>query len=231
MKTILSTVLVILLLAVPGFAQKALAQEQETIKPPDPGVPELYTIMGEFVRIAYNSEGYVSLGYRLANRSVGDEWMLLELGTTLRDGVDDYRLTRESLSIETPDGRTIPMATMKEYTAGPARGLENQARAVKDSINYFPGSASRACRIGFFARTTSRAHAWDVVELSSRRACLGRVFFVVPGGIQYGQHWLNVQFEKSLVRVPFRILTEEQEKEFRGKWQDVKKEHEKQFKN
>jgi hypothetical protein len=48
---------------------------------------------------------------------------------------------------------------------------------------------------------------WDKVELSSRRACLGRLYFQVPGGIQYGQHWLNVKFAKSVVRAPFRILT------------------------
>ena len=204
---------------------------QERYKAPDPGVPELYTLTGEFVRIAYNNEGYVTLGYRLANRSAGKEWMLLEMGTTLRKGVDDSKLTRESVSIDTPDGQTIPLATVEEYRAGHLRGLEQQTRVVKDSINYFPASASKACRIGFFAELGSRAHAWDEVELSSNRACLGRVFFKIPGGIQYGQHWLNVQFKDSLVRVPFRILTEEEEKEFRGTWQDIKKEHEKTFKN
>ena len=155
--------------------------------------------------------------------------MLLQFGVTVRDGVDDQRLTREDLSIETPDGKTIPLATVKEYHAAPLRGLENTAKVVSDSINYFPGSAYRGCRIGFFARMDSRVRAWDELELTSERACTGRVFFKVPGGIQYGQHWLNVQFEKSLVRAPFRILTEEEEKEFSGKWQDVKKEHEKRF--
>ena len=52
----------------------------------------------------------------------------------------------------------------------------------------------------------------DDVELSNTRACLGRLYFHVPGGIAYGQHWLNVKFEKSLVRVPFRILTKDEEK-------------------
>ena len=66
--------------------------------------------------------------------------------------------------------------------------------------------------------------------MSEQRACLGRIYFNVPGGIQYGQHWLNVQFEKSLVRVPFRILTKEEEKEFSKTWKDIKKEHEKAFK-
>ena len=68
------------------------------------------------------------------------------------------------------------------------------------------------------------------MELTPRRGCLGRIYFHVPGGIKYGQHWLNVKFEKSLVRVPFRILTKEEEKEFSKKWKDIKKEHEKAFK-
>ncbi len=54
---------------------------QEMPKAPEPGVPELFTLKGQFVRIAYNNEGYVSLGYRVANQSTGDEWMLLETGS------------------------------------------------------------------------------------------------------------------------------------------------------
>ena len=54
--------------------------------------------------------------------------------------------------------------------------------------------------------------AYDQAELSADRACLGRLYFPVEGGITYGQHWLNVKFEKSLVRVPFRILTKDEEK-------------------
>ena len=66
--------------------------------------------------------------------------------------------------------------------------------------------------------------AFDQVELSWQRACVGRLYFKVPGGIQYGQHFLNVQFEKSQVRAPFRILTKEEEEKFGKNWQDIKKE-------
>ena len=63
------------------------AQTQEPkVKIPEPGVPQMMTMEGSFVRAAYNNEGYVILGYRLANRSVGEEWMLLEVGITVRDG-------------------------------------------------------------------------------------------------------------------------------------------------
>ena len=221
-----TTLLALIVLASMGSG--ALAQVE--YKAPDAGIPELFTLMGEFVRIAYNNEGYVSLGYRQANRSAGDEFMLLEIGATVRDGVDAYDLKREHLSIDTPDGKTIPLATVQEYHAGNLQALERAANAIRDSINYFPPKATRACRIGFFAPLTSRALAYDQVELSDRNACVGRLFFKVPGGIQYGQQWLNVQFKDSLVKVPFRNYTEEEEKKFRGSWKDIKKEHEKRFK-
>ena len=49
----------------------------QDIKKPEPTVPEIFTLTGEFVRIAYNNEGYVTLGYRVANDSVAEDWMLL----------------------------------------------------------------------------------------------------------------------------------------------------------
>ena len=123
---------------------------------------------GKFVRAAYNNEGYVILGYQLANRSLGEEWMLLEVGVTVRDGVPDYKLTREALSLETPDGKTHPLPSISEYREGNTRALQNRAKVQRDSINYFPPSAYQACRIGFFADLGSPAMPWDEVELSSR---------------------------------------------------------------
>ena len=39
-----------------------------------PGVPEIATLEGRFVRAAYTNEGYVILGYQAAQRSLGEEW-------------------------------------------------------------------------------------------------------------------------------------------------------------
>ncbi len=82
------------------------------------------TLEGEFVRIAYNNEGYVSLGYRVANESLGQEWMLLQVGTTIRYGVQNFDLTRAAWSIETPDKKNIPMASNEEYRQVDLRGIE-----------------------------------------------------------------------------------------------------------
>ena len=108
--------------------------------------------------------------------------------------------------------------------------MQNREKVQRDSINYFPPSASRACRIGFFSELESRTMAYDEVELSYTRGCVGRIFFKVPGGISYGQHWLNVKFEKSLVRVPFRILTKDEEKLLTKNFKDIRKQVQDAFK-
>ena len=161
---------------VPGDA-RAQDKPKPQVKIPDAGVPEIMTMEGSFVRAAYNNEGYVILGYQLANRSIGEEWMLLEVGLTVRDGVKNYTLTRDALSLETPDGKTLPLPSIEEFRKANTAALQNREKVQRDSINYFPPSASRACAMTFFPDLAYRAMPQDDVELSSTRACLGRLYF------------------------------------------------------
>jgi hypothetical protein len=208
----------------------AHAQEPPKVKIPEPGVPQIMTMEGKFVRAAYNNEGYVIIGYQLVNRSVGEDWMLLEFGVTVLDNTPAYRLNRDALSLETPDGKTIPLPTVSEHREGNTTALQQREKVQRDSINYFPPSATRACALTFFPDLTSRALPVDDIELSNNRACLGRLYFKVPGGITYGQHWLNVKFEKSLVRVPFRILTKDEEKLMDKNYKSISKQVKDAFK-
>jgi len=208
------------------------AVSAQDMKKPEPTVPEIFTLTGQFVRVAYNNEGYVTLGYRVANDSVAEDWMLLEVGVTLRAPTKGQKMTRDAFSLMLPDGSTIGLATQKEFAeAGRLSALNQRGNMVRDSINYFPVQANEACAIGFFSDPTNRMRSisFDVVDLSSNRACMGRIFFNVPGQIQTGQHYLLVKFEKSMIEVPFRILTKAEEKEFRKKWKDIKKEHDAEY--
>lgn len=215
---------------VTSVEHRARAQQKPVVQIPDPGVPEAMTIQGTFVRGVWNNEAYAILGYRLANASIGEEWMLLEFGTTVLDKTPDYMLKREHVSLETPDGKTLPLPTVEEYRAAPTQGLINREKVINDSINYFPPMASQACRIGFFSDLDQRALPWDQVELSNRRACLGRLFFKVPGGIAYGQHWLNVKYQNSTLRVPFRIFTKDEEKLLNKNYKSIKQQIDDAFK-
>ena len=140
----------------------------QDIKKPEPVVPEIFTLQGEFVRMAYNNEGFVTLGYRTANGSVGQAWLLLEIGMTLVGKVDDQPFKRDGLSLQLPDGSTTGLATQQAYNKAGLQALDRRANTVRDSINYFPTMANRPCRIGFFADAASgvRTLSFDQVTLS-----------------------------------------------------------------
>jgi hypothetical protein len=214
--------------ATPGLAQQ---QAPPKVVAPQPTVPEVFTLMGQYVRVAYNTEGFVTLGYKVAQIAIGEEWMLLEAGFTMREPAKNYKLKRGDISIKTPDGTVIPLATQKDYAqAGYLPALNNRAKVARDPINYFPVAAHRGCAVQFFAQP-GRGIAWDEVELSSDRGCVGRLYFKIPGGIKVGQHWLIVKFGESEVQVPFRILTKEEEKQLEKSWEDLKKAHDAQYKD
>lgn len=217
---------IVLSLCLSGGA--ARGAEPPKVTPPQPTVPQVFTLMGQYVRVAYNDVGFATLGYRIAQESVGEEWMLLEVGLTVRAGTKNLTLKRDNLSIKTPGGGTIRLATQKDFAeAGYLRGLNNRAKVQRDPVNYFPGEANRACAIRFFSDPSTPGPggrlSYDEVELSPDRGCLGRLFFHVPGGIKVGQHWLIVHFGDSEVQVPFRILTKDEQKAFGKTWEDIKK--------
>jgi len=229
-QTALSFVAVASLLVFCPAARPIAAQDTQKpiVKIPDAGVPQIATIEGTFVRAAYNNEGYVILGYRAANESVGDEWLKLDTGMTVRDNTPAYKLKRDAISLSTPDGPKIPLPEIDEYRKADLRALQARTRMIRDSIDYFPPMASRPCRIGFFSNTGGPM-TFDEVELSDNRACMGELYFKVPGGIKLGQYFLNVQFKNSLVRVPFRVLTDEEEKMLEKNYRDIRKQVQEAF--
>jgi hypothetical protein len=100
------------------------AQEKPKVAIPNAGVPEIMTIEGTFVRAAYNNEGYVIVGYETSNRSVGDPWMLLDVGMTVLDRTPNYTLRREALSLTTPDGATIELPSIEEHRKADTRAIQ-----------------------------------------------------------------------------------------------------------
>jgi len=202
----------------------ATSQQKPTVQIPQPGVPQIMTLEAKFVRVAYNNEGYVILGYQIANRTIGDDWIMLDVGMTLMERVPDYTLKRDALTLDTPDGN-LPLPSIEEYRANEAKLqlLQNRMKVQRDSINYFPPWTHGSNRLGFFADLGSRAMPWSQAEVTSSRACLGQLYFHIPGGTKYGQYWLNVKFANSLVRVPFRLLTEQEEKTLGKNYGDIKK--------
>src|SRR3954469_15627699 len=119
-------------LAVSGEAKG----QQPTVQIPNPGVPQIMTMEGKFVRAAYNNEGYVILGYQIANRTIGSEWIMLDVGIALMERIKPFRLKREALSLDTPDG-TVPLPSIEEYRQNEhkVQPLQLRLKAQRDSID------------------------------------------------------------------------------------------------
>lgn len=224
------SVVLITLIAVAATAGPAAAQAQEAAAQEK----QKLAVEGTFIRIGYNDEGWVTMGFRTANNSVGEKWMLLEVGLTVQKGVEDYTLKRPDIALVVPGPKVVPLATQTEFQeAGYLRALNQRGDVARDSINYFPPSASRACAINFFANPAGGVGgrlSRDVVDLSQNRACAGRLFFHVPDGVQLGLYNLDVKFANSTIRVPFKIMTKDEAKEFEQKWKKARKEAKKEKK-
>ena len=135
---------------------------------PNPGSPQIMTLEGKFVRAAYNNEGYVILGYQPAGRSIGEEWMLLEVGITVRERMPDYTLTRAAMSLETPDGKTIPLGTIAESREGNTSALQSRAKSAARLHQRLSAEGEPGVPVGFFADLGYRAMPWDQVESATR---------------------------------------------------------------
>jgi len=231
MTTMRSVPAVLAALSLAALASAQLrGQQRPEVQIPQPGVPQIMTIEANFVRVAYNNEGYVILGYQIANRTIGEEWIMLDVGITLMEKERDYTLKRDAVSLDTPDG-TLPLPSISEYRENESKvqPLQNRMKVQRDSINYFPPWTHGANRLGFFSDLGSRAMPWDQAEVTNSRACLGQLYFHIPGGTKYGQYWLNVKFAQSVVRVPFRLFTPEEEKTLSKNYGDIKKQIEAAF--
>jgi hypothetical protein len=165
-----------------------------------PGVDRL----GEYILRQEGPELVTVVGYRFASSTLGDEWLILEVGLTSPNG-QTARVTRKDIFVRNPAGNNIPVATQTEFTQayGSLRSTLAKANVDRDPLDYFPPSRIE-CPIQFFV-APGEGVSFDEVTLNDRRGCYGRLFFKVPGGIQAGRWVLGVDLPESEIRIPFEL--------------------------
>lgn len=165
----------------------------------DPGV----RAVGEHFLLYEGAEIEIALGIGYAAGHVGDEYLLL--GASFA-GADSARVTtvdRAGISVQTPDGQTIPLLSQAGFLE--AYGKLNAAarRAeVTSPIALDSRPTRRPCGDWFF-RIPSDGLTRDVLTFSSIEVCDGLLFFLVPGGVQSGRWTLEIKLEDSVVQIPF----------------------------
>jgi hypothetical protein len=166
----------------------------------DPGIDRV----GQYLLMSKGPEAEVVVGYRYAQQHLGASWLLLEMAVTSPHG-QTARIAREKVSLRTPAGATIPLATQEEFAADYA-GLQANLRAadvVRDPMDYWP-PRKEYCPIQFFV-APGQGVSFDEFSVNDFRACQGRFMFKVPGGVQAGRYVLTIDLEESEIRVPFTL--------------------------
>lgn len=192
---------------------------------PEPGVSEVVGYERLFVRSAYNDEGYVVIGFHPANRSIGEDWLIVDVGVTVFDTVPRFELNRAAFALEMPGGMVVPLATVSEQRAARLP----KAERIYDAVGYFPRRAYVSCDLGFFPPLDSLEWTFAAVELNPDRACIGRLYFRIPGGIALGEHWLEVKFPGSVVRVPFTIMSPDEERYLQENFTEIRRQVDEAF--
>ncbi len=166
----------------------------------DPGVDRL----GQYMLINNGPEAEVAIGYRHAQNNLGSDWLLLEMAATSPSG-QTATFERDRISLLTPAGATIPLATQVEFGAdySKLRPFLNKADIARDPMDFWP-PRKRTLPLQFFAEPGTGV-VFDEISVNDFRAVQGRLMFRVPGGVQPGRYVLSIKLEESEVRIPFTL--------------------------
>ena len=146
----------------------------------------------------------VLVDYKFANLSVGDEWIILNVAVTSSES-RAIEIRRGSVSVKTPDGRTIPLPFYRDFIEAypQIQSAARRAALASDPLD-FTHAGRRTCNLGFQPLPGTDA-ALESVYVNVRQICQGLLFFPVQGGIQPGRWEFIIEFEEFDARVPFKI--------------------------
>lgn len=186
------TVFVVLSVVVVGACSSAVPTG-------DPGV----RAVGEHFLLYEGPKIEIALGVGYAAGHVGDEFLLLGASFAGADSARVTTIDRAGISVQTPDGQTIPLLSQAGFLE--AYGKLNAAarRAeVTSPIALDSRPTRRPCGDWFF-RVPTEGLTRDVLTISSVEACDGILYFHVPEGVQSGRWVFEAKLEDSVVEIPF----------------------------
>ena len=163
-----------------------------------PGVERL----GQYILREEIPSATVILGYKYAEQSLGNEWLILEIAATSPQG-ESARFTRDGTWVRLPSGTQVQLASQKAFNEawGTMRNQVSQANVVRDPMDYFPPNRL-PCTIDYFV-APGEGVSFDEFTVNYRRACQGKLFFYIPGGTKPGQYVLGMELEEDEIRIPF----------------------------
>ena len=141
---------------------------------------------------------------KFASNNIAESWLILNTAMSGMTGATT-KVDSDLISVRTPDGRTIPMPTYREFNTAFTAELASAAKRAalaSDPLDFTRGGR-RDCLIDFFPIPGSGRSSRTALNVSKNELCVGMLYFPVRNGVQPGRWKLIVEFEETLAEVPF----------------------------
>jgi hypothetical protein len=143
------------------------------------------------------------LSYRFSNLNLGADWLFLDISLTgnTRTSVE---VKRDRISLLTPTGDVIPLATQQEFGEAYPQLASALARAdiAGEPLDYYPSRTPKGLD---FLVVPGTGLALESAWVNDLDVAIGRLYFFLPSGVQSGHYELRIDLQESKVRIPFRL--------------------------
>jgi hypothetical protein len=143
--------------------------------------------------------------YLQGKNSVAEERLILAVELTSPRGSGPNVVSRNDISIRTPDGRRLALISQDEYRRSFARlriPVERTLEFLPLLYRYLP---TRLPCDRWYLVSPPENIAFDEIPINSSQTCSGPLVFSVPGGVQPGRWRLVIELEESRADIPFII--------------------------
>lgn len=167
----------------------------------DPGTQ----VMNRNAVIYEGPEMVAAVAYRQGKKSVAEEWLILAVELTSPRGSGPTIVDRDDISVYTPDGRRLPLASQDEFV----RNFTRLRIPTEQTLQFLPllyrVEPSRMPGDRWFYAVSAENIGYDEIPMNSSQKFWGPLIFSVPGGVQPGRWRLLIELEESRPDIPFTI--------------------------
>jgi len=152
--------------------------------------------------VYHGPQADIAMSYRYPKLNPGGTWLMLD--TVMVATRDPIEVPRTAISVRTPSGEVVPLATPTEYNNG---YRELAWSIIADNATREPLGlliARRYLPLRFFP-PRGIGLAFDSEWLDNFHNRYGRLFFKLPDSLQKGTYQLLIKLSESKVVIPFTI--------------------------
>jgi hypothetical protein len=143
------------------------------------------------------------LSYKYAKHYPGESWLLLDTAMTTTTAT--VEVPRTAISVRTPQGQVVPLATEEAFLQGyhELRPAILRANVNPESLAYLVPHRYRS--LDYFAPVGGHGQAYPSVWLDDWHNVIGRLYFALPDKVQKGTYTLTIDLPASRVEIPFTL--------------------------